>query len=283
MLSAAPVFSQHPRGAITGTVVDATNAVIPGAAVREFNMQTTSYDASVGRTMGAIINVSTNSGTNVLHGELHYVLRHSSLDAPNFFNNKGGTRKNVHQDHRYGFSAGGPLLIPGVYRGRNRTFWFYVFDDNRFGNPGQFTSTVPTAEQRCRDFSGFLRVGSQYQIYDPFTTQPSAGGRFSRQLFPSNIIPRARLDAVGLNIVHLYPLPNQPGTADGRNNFFYAGKSIQKIYQHLLRLDHAFSENHRVFLRCTTTSGRRTRTTASAPASRDCFPTGPTAAWRWMK
>ncbi|MCS7316317.1 MAG: carboxypeptidase-like regulatory domain-containing protein, partial [Bryobacteraceae bacterium] len=57
----------------------------PIGAVREFNMQTTSYDASVGRTMGAVINVSTNSGTNELRGELHYVLRHSSLDAPNFF------------------------------------------------------------------------------------------------------------------------------------------------------------------------------------------------------
>lgn len=221
----------------------------PIGAVREFNMQTTSYDAAVGRTMGAVINVSTNSGTNELHGELHYVLRHSSLDAPNFFNNKAGTKKNVYQDHRYGFSAGGPLLIPRLYQGRNRTFWFYVFDDNRFGSPSQFTSTVPTPAQRAGDFSALLALGSQYQIYDPLTTQPAAGGRFSRQPFPGNLIPRARLDTVGLNIVDLYPLPNQAGTADGRNNFFYAGKSIQKIYQHLFRLDHAFSENHRAFLR----------------------------------
>ena len=221
----------------------------PIGAVREFNMQTTSYDASVGRTMGAVINVSTNSGTNEFHGELHYVLRHSSLDAPNFFNNKTGTKKNVYQDHRYGFSAGGPLVLPGIYRGKNRTFWFYVFDDNRFGVPTQYTSTVPTAAQREGDFSGLLRLGAQYQIYDPFTTQPAPGGRFSRQPFPGNIIPRSRLDTVGLNIVSLYPLPNQSGTADGRNNFFFAGKAIQKIYQHLLRLDHAFSENHRGFLR----------------------------------
>jgi len=221
----------------------------PIGAVREFNMQTTSYDASVGRTMGAVINVSTNSGTNQFHGELHYVLRHSGLDAPNFFDNKAGTRKRVYQDHRYGFSVGGPLVVPGLYRGNNRTFWFYVFDDNRFGVPSQFTSTVPTAAQRTGDFSALLRLGSQYQIYDPFTTQPAPGGRFSRQPFPGNIIPRARLDTVGLNLVSLYPLPNQPGTADGRNNFFYSGKAIQKIYQHLLRLDHAFSENHRAFLR----------------------------------
>ncbi len=157
----------------------------PIGAVREFNMQTTSYDASVGRTMGAVINVSTNSGTNQFHGELHYVLRHSGLDAPNFFDNKAGTRKRVYQDHRYGFSVGGPVVVPGLYRGNNRTFWFYVFDDNRFGVPSQFTSTVPTAAQRTGDFSALLRLGSQYQIYDPFTTQPAPGGRFSRQPSPA--------------------------------------------------------------------------------------------------
>ncbi len=221
----------------------------PIGAVREFNMQTTTYDAGVGRTMGAVINVSTNSGTNELHGELHYVLRHSALDAPNFFNNKAGTVPAVYQDHRYGASAGGPLVLPGLYNGRNRSFWFYVFDDNRFGSPKQFTSTVPTAAERQGDFSALLKLGSQYQIYDPFTTQPAPGGRFSRQPFPGNLIPPARLDTVGRNLTGLYPLPNQPGTADGRNNFYFEGKSIQKIYQHLLRLDHAFSENHRAFLR----------------------------------
>lgn len=223
--------------------------VPPIAAVREFKMQTTAYDASVGHTAGAIVNVSTNSGTNELHGELHYVLRHSALDAPNFFNNKAGTKPAVYQDHRWGGSAGGPLVLPRIYNGRNRTFWFAVYDDNRFGSPKQFTSTVPTAAERQGDFSALLRLGSQYQIYDPFTTTPAPGGRFSRQPFAGNIIPRARLDRVGLNIVNLYPLPNQPGTADGRNNFYYEGKSIQKIYQYLLRLDHAFSENHRAFLR----------------------------------
>ncbi len=221
----------------------------PIGAVREFNMQTTAYDASVGRTMGAVINVSTNSGTNALHGELHYVLRHSSLDAPNFFNNKAGTRQAPYQDHRYGFSVGGPVVVPRLYDGKNRTFWFYVFDDNRFGVPVQYTSTVPAAAQRQGDFSALLRLGSQYQIYDPWTTRPAPGGRFARDPFPGNLLPKARLDPLGVNISNLYPLPNQPGTADGRNNFYYAGKAIQKIYQHLLRLDHAFSENHRAFLR----------------------------------
>ncbi len=221
----------------------------PASAVREFKIQTTAYDASLGRTLGAVVNVTTASGTNELHAEVHYALRHSALDAPNFFNNKRGTAQGLYQHHRYGGSAGGPLVVPRLYDGRNRSFWFYAFEENRPNTPNLYTQTVPTAGQRQGDFSDLLRVGASYQIYDPFTIAPAAGGRFSRQPIPGNVIPRNRLDPLGLNLVTFFPLPNQPGTADGRNNFFYAGQERHIIYQHLLRLDHAFSENHRAFLR----------------------------------
>ncbi len=189
------------------------------------------------------------SGTNGLHGEVHYVLRHSAFDAPNFFNNKNNTKLGVYQDNRQGGSVGGPVVLPRLYNGRNRTFWFYVFEDNRFGVPRQNTNTHPTAAERVGDFSALLRVGSAYQIYDPLTTTPAPGGRFRRQPIPNNVIPQSRLDPLGLNIAALYPLPNQAGTADGRNNFFLSNKAIQKTSQHMLRLDHAFSESHRAFLR----------------------------------
>jgi hypothetical protein len=222
----------------------------PQAAVREFKMQTSAYDASIGHTMGALLNVSTASGTNEFHGQLQYFLRHKALDAPNFFNNKNGTTQSVYQDHRYGAAIGGPLSIPGLYSGRNRTFWFYTYEKNNFGVPVQWTRTVPTAAQRQGDFSALLRNGSVYQIYDPFTTRPAAQpGRFERSPFPNNIIPANRIDPLGQAIANLYPLPNQPGTADGRNNYFLANKALQDYYVHLLRLDHAFSENHRAFLR----------------------------------
>jgi len=221
----------------------------PIGAVREFKIQTSAYDASVGHTMGALVNVSTASGTNEFHGELHYILRHSALDAPNFFNNRAGTKPGVYQDHRYGGYIGGPLIIPKLYNGRNKTFFFYVGDDNRFGVPTRWIRTVPTPLERQGNFSELLAISSNYQIYDPFTTTPAPKGRFQRQPFPGNIIPPSRLDPVGLNLVKLYPLPNQPGTVDGRNNFFLSNKSLEKIYQHLLRIDHAFSENHRAFLR----------------------------------
>ncbi|MCL4402699.1 MAG: TonB-dependent receptor [Acidobacteria bacterium] len=223
----------------------------PSAAVREFKMQTTAYDASVGHTMGAVVNVSTASGTNDLHGEAHYVLRHSKLDAPNFFNNKSGTALGLYQDNRSGGSVGGPLVLPKLYNGKNRTFWFYAFEDNRFGVPKQWVTTVPTEAERQGDLSALLRLpnGANYQVYDPFSTVAAGGGRFRRQPVPNNVIPRNRLDTVGLNLAALYPLPNQRGTVDGRNNLFLSNKAIQKTSQQLLRLDHAFSENHRAFLR----------------------------------
>jgi hypothetical protein len=224
----------------------------PASTVREFKMQTSAYDASVGHTAGAIINVSTASGTNEFHGEGHWFLRHSALDAPNFFNNKNNTPQPLYQDNRYGTSGGGPIRIPKLYDGRNKSFFFLAFEGNRFGVPTQFSRTVPTAEQRTGDFSALLPLrNANYQIYDPFSTTPAAGGRFQRQPFSGNMIPRSRLDPLGINLANLYPLPNAPSTAtaDNRNNFFSAPKAIQKTDSYLLRLDHALNENHRMFLR----------------------------------
>jgi len=221
----------------------------PPTAIREFKIQTNPYDASVGHTIGAVTNVSTASGTNQLHGEVHFWERNSALDAPTFFQNKNNTKKAVYQDHRYGASAGGPVYIPGVYDGRNKTFWYYAWEANKWGSPQSGTRTVPTEAERDGDFSALLKLGSQYQIYDPKTTRAETGGRFRRDPFEGNIIPAGRLDPVGQKLLSLYPLPNQPGTSDGRNNYFYSLSASEDYYVHLARIDHAFSDNHRLFAR----------------------------------
>jgi hypothetical protein len=222
----------------------------PQTSIQEFKMQTATYDASLGHTIGAMVNVSTKSGTNDLHGELHWFTRNSAFDAPNFFNNKQGTKKSVYQDNRYGASAGGPVYLPKLYDGRNKTFWFHAWEANKWGVPGTFTGTVPTEAQRRGDFSALLAVSPQYQIYDPFTTTAIANGRFQRQPIAGNIIPANRLDPVGVAIASLYPLPNSPGTADGLNNFFNGNVGAKEDYfVHITRVDHAFSEKFRTFLR----------------------------------
>lgn len=221
----------------------------PPTAIKEFKIQTSPYDASVGHTIGAVTNVSTASGTNQIHGELHFWERNSAFDAPNFFNNKNRTPVPVYQDHRYGASAGGPVWIPGLYNGKNKTFWYYAWETNTWGGPQTFTGTVPTAAQRKGDFAELLRLGSQYQIYDSLTTRAETGGRFRRDPFQGNIIPQSRLDPVGQKFLGYIPLPNQAGTSDGRNNYFFATKALEDYYVHMARIDHAFSENHRIFTR----------------------------------
>ncbi|HEX2491088.1 MAG TPA: carboxypeptidase-like regulatory domain-containing protein, partial [Blastocatellia bacterium] len=197
----------------------------PVYSVKEFKIQTSSYDATVGHTIGALTNVNTASGGNGLHGEAHWWERNSFLDAANFFNNKNNTKRTPYGDHRFGASAGGPVWLPKLYNGRDKSFWYFAWESNRWSDSGSFTATVPTAKQRQGDFSDLLKLptGATYQLYNPFTTRPAAAaGRFQRDPFPNNVIPTNLLNPVALNLLKFYPLPNQTGTADGRNNFFQA-------------------------------------------------------------
>lgn len=223
----------------------------PQTAISEFKVQTSAFDAALGHTMGSTVNVSTKSGTNTLHGEVHEWFRHSALDAPTLFQNRSGQKKSIYQDNRYGASAGAPIYIPKVYNGKNKSFWFFAYEANKFGNPdsgGNITSTVPTAKMHDGDLSEYLALGSAYQVYDPRSTVLT-GGRYVRTPFTGNVIPKSRLDPTGVNLINLYPLPNQAGTRDFRNNFYRSGKALEDYWVWITRLDHAFSENHRVFLR----------------------------------
>jgi hypothetical protein len=223
----------------------------PSSAVSEFRMEVSPYDATFGHTPSATVNISTRSGGNEIHGDLRYWFRNSGLDAPNWFENRNGVKPAVYQDNRYGASAGGPVSIPKLYSGRNRTFWFYAYEGNQWGRPTTSTNTVPTLAQRSGDFSALLAIpnGSRYQIYDPLTTRTAAAGRLQRDPIAGNVIPRSRLDAVGLNLVNLYPAANQPGRVDGTNNHFYSDVRKQEYNTHFGRIDHQFREGHRLFFR----------------------------------
>ncbi|MBX5494675.1 MAG: carboxypeptidase regulatory-like domain-containing protein, partial [Bryobacteraceae bacterium] len=238
---------------VSNTYSDGTSPRVafspPQTAVTEFKVQTTTYDASLGNTIGSVVNVSTKSGTNSLHGEAHHWLRNSAFDTPNIFQNRAGQKLPVYQDNRFGASAGAPVYLPKLYNGKNRTFWFYAWEMNLFGDPQSHTATVPTDQMRQGDLSQLLALGPSYQVYDPFTTAPAANGRFSRQPFPGNIIPASRLDPVALKMMSLWPSPNAPGNREFRNNYFNTNKALETYWVHLARFDHAFSDNHRMFVR----------------------------------
>jgi hypothetical protein len=220
----------------------------PQAAVAEFRVQTTTYDAALGHTPGAVINTMTTSGTNAFHGEAHWFVANSAFDAAAFFANRTGTKKTVYQDNRYGVSIGGPVVLPG-YNGKNKTFFFYAWEGNKWGSPTTVIATVPTPAQKTGDFSALLKLGTAYQLYDPFSTTPTGTGHYSRTPIPNNVIPASSLNPVALAMAKYWPDPNQAGTSDGRNNYSQSFQTGEDYYVHFARIDHNFSERNRVFLR----------------------------------
>jgi hypothetical protein len=244
---------------VTNTFSDSANVRVafspPQSSINEFKVQTSSFDASNGHTMGSVVNINSKGGTNDFHGTAYWWLRHSALDAPTIYQNRGalpGQRKiAVYQDNRYGLSGGSPVIIPKVYNGKNRTFWHFTWEANKFGDPnvGASTSSVPRAAWRNGDLSDLLKLGANYQVYDPATIKAAANGLFTRDPFPGNIIPTSRLDSVGKSILNLYPLPNQTGNPDGTNNFFLAGKALEDYWTTIGRVDHTINDKNRMFVR----------------------------------
>ncbi|MGH9660509.1 MAG: carboxypeptidase regulatory-like domain-containing protein, partial [Bryobacteraceae bacterium] len=222
----------------------------PPGVVEEFKIQGATFDASYGYMAGAAMNMSLKSGTNNLHGQTYYFHQNPVVNANRFFLNRIGADKINFRLHRWGSSLSGPVMIPKLYNGRNKTFWMYGYEGIWSFDPTPFvTESVPTAAQRNGDFSGLLALGSRYQIFDPYTITPASGGLFSRQPLAGNIIPQSRINPVARRIAALWDVPNQAGTADQTNNYT-KGKNAQDTYwNHIARIDHNLSEKQRFYLR----------------------------------
>lgn len=222
----------------------------PVDAVQEFKVQTNSYSAEFGRSGGGVINMIYKSGTNDLHGSAFEFLRNSDLDANNFFANSRGIPLASFRRNQFGFSAGGPVYLPLLYNGRNKTFFFTDFEGLRQSSASNLNTTVPTALQRSGDFSQTRNaVGAPIVIYDP-TTTVRAGTGYARTAFPGNVVPASRIDPVALNVVKYYPLPNGPGNLyTGANNYFVAGAATQNTNQYDVKVDENINERNRFFVR----------------------------------
>ncbi len=190
----------------------------PADIVEEFKLET-AFDASFGHTSGTVVNLVLKSGSNQMHGSGYWFLREPDWNANDFFANAAGQPRADFYYDRWGGSFMGPVLIPKLYNGKNRTFFSFGYEQLRVTYPDPFVSTVPTAAELTGDFSKLLAVDPQYQIYDPATIKPAANGRYSISPFPGNIIPANRINSIAQNIVKHYPVPNVPGRADSTNNF----------------------------------------------------------------
>ena len=219
----------------------------PSEAIQEVRVETNVYDATYGHSPGAVFNFITQAGTNQFHGEAHEYLKNRAFNANDFFSELSGLPKPDIRDNRFGFSIGGPVRFPNVYDGKNRTFFFFAFEDNPFRSPFTSFSTVPTPAELNGDFSALLALNPQYQIYDPKSTT-LVNGTYTRKAFPNNIIPADSIDPVAKKLLRFWPAPNAQGTADGRNNFFFNNPDTGDWYRtYTGRFDHVFSDKHRIY------------------------------------
>ena len=228
----------------------------PPGVVEEFKVQAATFDASSGFMGGASINMSLKSGANSLHGQVYYFMQNPVLNADKYFRLAVG--KPQFRLYRWGGSISGPIEIPKLYHGRNRTFFMYGYEGIWSFDPSPWVvEAVPTAAMRAGDFSSLLALGSRYQIYDPYSIAPAGGGRFSRAPLPGNIIPPSRINPTAKAIAALWDAPNQPGTVDGTNNY-QKGKNAQDTYwNHIVRIDHNVSDKQRFYVRTNFTDLQR--------------------------
>ena len=194
-------------GPINGGVIE-TNSP-PYESMEEFKVQTVIPPPEFGNGM-AVQNFTMRSGTNAYHAKAYEFLRNDDFDSRNFF--KGLKAKQ--RMNEFGFAGGGPLVIPKLYDGHNRTFFYGVFENYIFrgASPTAPTYTVPTSEMKKGDFSILLRpdVGP-IPVYDPATanTDP-ATGRQVRQPFAGNVIPTSRIVPQAAFWLPYIATPNRP-------------------------------------------------------------------------
>jgi hypothetical protein len=214
---------------VNGSYLNITALIPTQDSLQEFKVATNNLSPEYGRFAGGVVNFTTKSGSNQIHGSAYEFLRNKDLNANDFFDNRAGIPRPAFTQNQFGVNFGGPVYIPKIYDGRNKTFFFVNYEGFRLRQGQSFTETVPTAAERGGDLSA---LGP---IYDPLTTcgslapngSPAPGSpacaagqkQYDRQLFPGSIIPTSRLNPTALKFLNLYPMPNTAGGARGINNF----------------------------------------------------------------
>lgn len=210
-------------------------------SIEEFKVQSQNDLAEFGGVTGGIVNVVTRSGTNQLHGSVWEYAKNDAFNARSFFQPSVAPFK----QHMYGVTTGGPVVLPKLYNGRNRTFFFVGWQGYRFRTPSNAYFRVPTDANYRGDFSDWPR-----QVYDPETTRPdpAAPGQFLRDPFAGNQIPVSRLDPrMVLYAKTLLPAPVVTGIPD--RNAINTGLSKTSQEEYTMRFDQNVSARDQVWFR----------------------------------
>jgi hypothetical protein len=210
-----------------------TNFDPPFELVQEMRVQQSTFEAQYGLGQGAL-SYQTATGTNKFHGDLFEINRNSLFDSVGFFNGPawgGSPKPPPDHENNWGFTVGGPVIIPKLYNGRNKTFFHYSQEWFRQNNENTGVSTVPTARERTGDFSDFVdgSTGKLIPIYNPYTGQQfDYGGRL-------NVIPPNLISPTSKILLQYLPLPNRPGSGIGgldsnRSYAPFSNPNIQNVW-----------------------------------------------------
>ncbi len=250
-------------------------------AVAEFKVETNNFDAGIGQASGAAISMISKSGTNDFHGTATWQHWQQRWQGTPFFVKQNYYRRIAQAEaagntalandlrsqdkqptgrsNNWGASGGGPVIIPKVYDGKNRLFWFFTynaFKDVKVEDAANFNRTVPTLKAREGDFSDFLKISTnptRYIIHDPttITRDPARPNNFVRTPFPGNVIPKSRFANPAYDaIMKLYPLPNVqiPVNQDPVNNYLASQTPYNWDYKAFSnRVDYQISDRWRTF------------------------------------
>lgn len=254
----------------------------PQDAVQEVKVEAFNTDAAYGHTFGGTANQILKSGTNGFHGSAYEFSQVSAFDANNFFNNRAGLPEQVTHFNQYGLTAGGPVLLPKIYNGKDKLFWFFAWENLSDAQPTTDFTTVPTDAERKGDFTALYSAPGGvtpcnktdafncFQIFNPYSGTLS-GKTVNRQPFlcdsagnpltpnpngtqtavpgsvPCNIIPSGLLNPVSLAYLKFYPEPNVPGDPTGFDNFGNGNTSTDSFNNEIGRLDYNMTQNSHMF------------------------------------
>lgn len=266
-----------------GSSIDGTEPSVE--ALGEFKVLTSNLPAEYGRTTGGVTSFAIKSGTNSFHGDVYEIFRNTALDANTWFNNgyaaMNPARASVYRrpddkKNDYGLTFGGPLRIPHFYNGRDKTFFFFSWEQYKQRQGAVTTSTVPTLAERRGDFSALVNTTQIVssvnpctgqpvyagQIFDPSTTR-AVNGVQCRDQFAGNVVPSSRISNFAKNVLALYPAPINDNLV---NNYSYSSFNPIEQTTWTIRVDQNLSSRTKLYADFSTREDTsRTNTALPAP------------------
>lgn len=224
----------------------------PQEAVQEVRFITNSFSAEYGRSAGGVVVAAGRSGANALHGSAYDYFRNDKLNANSWANNRNNVARGRQRRNDYGFALSGPVVLPRIYNGRNKTFFFFNWEQSNDHGVQTPTAQVPTALQRTGDFSQtFTSSGALIRIYDPATTAADSSQRsgYGRAAFPGNVIPASRFDPIMKKVLGYYPDPTLSISPTLNTNWSANFAQIVKTDRYFARGDQNFGDKNKLFVR----------------------------------